>query len=164
MSDVVGAARCIAMPNVRWWGTVRAREALTIRATPDRLAALYLDYAGWPRLFPATIRGVRVLTERPGEITVEVDHRTEGRVVNVIRRLSASEIALDEKKPRFAATFVNRFEPSSEGTRYTVEAEIRFRMPYALAAPVLRPIVRRRVRRFVLEPMRAAAEGETRAA
>ena len=52
------------------WSTVCVREAMTIRAAPEKAAALYLDYAGWPRLFPATIRGVRFLREISGEITV----------------------------------------------------------------------------------------------
>ena len=40
------------------WGTIRVRTSLYIRARPTRLAALYLDYEGWPRLFPATIPGL----------------------------------------------------------------------------------------------------------
>ena len=140
------------------WSTVCVREAMTIRAAPEKAAALYLDYAGWPRLFPATIRGVRFLRERSGEITVEVDHRTEGLVVNVIRPESPTVIVLDELKPRFGATFINRFDASPAGTRYTVDAEVRFRGVYAVVAPVLRGIVRRRIRQFVLEPMRVAAE------
>ena len=142
------------------WGWVRVREALVIHAAPDRLAALYLDYANWPELFPATIRGVRWLEEHNGDITVEVDHRDEGPVVNIIRPMSASVIVLEEFKPRFDATFVNRFESVPQGTRYVLDAEIRFPLPYALVAPLLQGVVRNRVRRFVLEPMRAEAERE----
>lgn len=131
---------------------------MTVRATPEKLAALYLDYLGWPRLFPATIRAVRLLREQSGEITVEVDHRTEGRVVNVIRPESPTVVALDELKPRFAATFINRFDASAAGTQYTVEADVRFHGAYALLAPALGGIVRTRIRQFVLEPMRLAAE------
>jgi hypothetical protein len=137
---------------------VRVREALTIHAAPDRVAALYRDYASWPRVFPATIRGVRLLGAQAGETRVEVDHRTEGHVLNVIRQQTPTIITLEESKPRYDATFVNRFDPSPEGTRYTVDAVIRFRMPYALLAPLLRGMVRRRIHRFVLEPVRAAAE------
>ena len=142
------------------WGSVRVREALVIRARPDRLAALYLDYRSWPELFPATIRGVRWLEEHDGDITVEVDHRTEGRVVNIIRPMSASVIALEEFKARYDATFVNRFERAEQGTRYILDAEIRFHMPYALVAPLLQGVVRHRLRQYVLEPMRINAERE----
>jgi hypothetical protein len=139
---------------------VRIRETLAIRAAPQRLATLYIDYPNWSRLFPATIRGARWIGDDGRDITVEVDHRSEGRVVNIIRPISSTVIALDEFKPRFDATFVNRFEPAGDGTRYVLDAEIHFRVPYALIAPLLRGIIRRRMRRFVLEPMRDAAEPE----
>ena len=142
------------------WGTIRVRTSLYIRARPTRLAALYLDYEGWPRLFPATIRSVRRLDSLDNAITVEVDHRTEGHVVNIIHPRSATVIALEEFKPKFDAAFINRFDRVPGGTRYTVDAQVRFHMPWALLAPVLGGIVRRRVRRFVLEPMRAAADRE----
>ena len=142
------------------WGSVRVREALVIRDTPERLAALYLDYRSWPELFPATIRGVRKLAEHDGDITVEVDHCADGRVVNIIRPMSASVIALEEFKPRYDATFVNRFESVPQGTRYVLDAEVRFHMPYALVAPLLQGIVRHRMRQYVLEPMRDEVERE----
>lgn len=142
------------------WGRVCVREALVIHAAPERLAALYLDYENWSRLFSATIRGVRRLEEQHGDITVEVGHKAEGRVVNIIRPMSPTVIVLEELKPRFNATFVNRFERAEQGTRYVLDADIRFRLPYALIAPLLRGLVRRRMRRFVLEPMRLAAERE----
>lgn len=143
------------------WSIIHVREATTIRAEPRRLAALYLDHARWPSLFPATIRRTRELARNDGATLVEVDHRTEGRVVNVIRPLSPTVIALDERKPRYDATFVNRFEPAPGGSRYTVEATIRFRMPYALIAPLLGSVVRRRVLAFVLQPMLEAVERES---
>ena len=140
------------------WGTVHARESLPIHASPQRLAALYLDYAHWSSLFPATIRGVRLLREGDRDIAVEVDHRTEGPVVNIIRPLSPTTIALDEFKPRFDATFINRFDAVDDGACYTLDADVRLHMPFALLGPLVLPLVRRRMRRFVLEPMRAAAE------
>ena len=79
--------------------------------------------------------------------------------MNVIRPISPTTIALDEYKPRFDATFVNRFDAVAEGTRYTVEAEVRFNMPDALIAPSLRGVDWSRVRRFVLDPMRSATHG-----
>ena len=131
---------------------------MPINAPPERLARLYLDYAHWSSLFPATIRGVRLLREGDRETTVEVDHRTEGAVVNIIRPLSPTVIELEEFKPRFDATFVNRFERAGNGARYVLDADVRLHMPFALLGPLITPIVRRRMRRFVLEPMRSAAE------
>jgi hypothetical protein len=142
----------------RSWRTVHAHAAITIHAPPECLVARYLDVARWPQLFPATIRGTRLVRREGDDLTVEVDHRTAGRVVNVLRRHSPTVIVLEEFKPRFRATFLNRFDPIPEGTRYTVVADVRLRIPYALLAPVLTGYVRWTVRRYVLEPMRASAE------
>jgi hypothetical protein len=147
----------------RAWGTVHVSADISIHATPERLAALYLDYAPWSRLIPATIRGVRHLETAPRSVTVEVDHRTEGHVMNIIRPVSPTTIALDEFKPRYSAAFVNRFDTVADGTRYTVDAEVKFHMPYAVIAPLLRGLVRRRVQQFVLEPMRAAGNQDASA-
>jgi hypothetical protein len=144
------------------WGTVRTVVAAMIRAPTERLVARYLDFARWPELFPATIRGTRLVRSEGNTTVVEVDHRTAGRVINVIRPRSDHTIELVERKPKFEATFLNRFEPTSDGTRYTVAAEIRLRFPYALLAPFVKGYVRRSVRRFVLEPMRDAAERDSR--
>jgi hypothetical protein len=72
--------------TARRWGTVHVDAAMTIHAPRERLVALYLDYAQWSQLFPATIRGVRLVRREASETTVEVDHRTAGHVVNIIRR------------------------------------------------------------------------------
>ena len=144
--------------SARTWSTVHADVSLAIDAPPEALVARYLDFAHWPTLFPATIRGTRLVRRTRDELTIEVDHRTAGRVINILRRRSASEIELEEVKPKYVALFLNRFEPVTGGTRYSVSADVRLRMPYALLAPFLRGYVRRSVRRYVLEPMRAAAQ------
>jgi hypothetical protein len=143
-----------------FWGGVRVDVATLIRAPAERLVARYLDFAHWPLLFPATIRATRVLRREGNAMIVEVDHRTAGRVINVIWPSSDRVIELEEHKPKYDATFVNRFDPAEDGTRYTVVADIRLKMPYALLAPFVKGYVRRLVRRYVLEPMRDAAEGD----
>jgi len=140
---------------------VHAEVASTIHASPDRLAALYMDYEHWPRLFPATIAGVRVLEKTEGMIVVEVNHRTSAPVVNIIRPHSPREIELEEHKPKFNATFINRFEQVADGSRYVVTADVRLKPPYGLLAPFLGWYVRRTIKRNVLEPMRAFAEKGT---
>src|SRR5262249_33653679 len=47
-----------------------------IGAPPELGAGLYADYEGWPRLFPATIRGVRLVADDGRRKTIEVDHAT----------------------------------------------------------------------------------------
>ncbi len=122
--------------------------------------ALYLDYANWPRLFPATIRAVQLLGEEGGRTRVEVEHASEGTILNVMSVISANEIRLDEWKPRYEATFINRFEPHTNGARYTVLAEVALKGISWLLTPVAAPFVRARLERFVLRPMKARAEGK----
>ena len=73
-----------------------------------------------------------VVDPRRPHASEKSERDSEGRVVNIIRPTSASVIVLEEFKPRFDATF----------------------------APLLRGVIRNRMRRFVLEPMRQAAEQE----
>jgi hypothetical protein len=140
---------------------VHSEVAATIHSSPDRLAALYMDYEHWPRLFPATIAGVRVLEKSEDRIVVEVNHRTSGPVVNIIRPRSPREIELEEHKPKFDATFINRFEQVANGSRYVVTADVRLKPPFGMLAPFLGWYVRRTIKRFVLEPMRVFAEERT---
>lgn len=144
------------------WGVVHAVTGIFVPAPPQQLMALYNDYENWPRLFPETIERTRVLDRQPGAVVVEVDHRTAGRVVNIIRPRPPDGIELEEFKRRFDAIFLNRFSPVPGGTRYTVRASVRIRGGLAVFAPLLAPLVRRRVQRYVLEPMRNAALHEPR--
>jgi len=131
-----------------------------IHAPPAQVAALYRDFSGWPRLFPATIRGVRLVRREPQRVTVEVDHR-QGTVVNVMSDLSPGRIALWESKRRYDATFVNSFEPAPIGTRYHVTADVELKGPARWLAPFLHRYIRRQIQHYVLEPMRRAAEQKT---
>ena len=90
---------------------------------------------------------------------VEVDH-VEGKVVNILRDISSTRIDLVEFKRRYDATFVNEFIPEGEGMRYRLTASVRLKWPYWLAAPFVKPLVLARMRRYVVEPLKAAAERE----
>jgi 2-polyprenyl-3-methyl-5-hydroxy-6-metoxy-1,4-benzoquinol methylase len=137
---------------------VRTVVSTEISAPPELVAALYADWAEWPRLFPATIRGVRLLSDDGQRKTIEVDHATEGKVINIMMVVSPHEIRLDEFKHRFDARFINRFEAAGQGTRYSIVADVQLKGMVRALAPLAPPIVRARLKRFVLEPMRAAVE------
>lgn len=138
---------------------IHAVVSTHVNAPADRVRALYQDFDRWARLFPATIRGTR-LVRRDGETTiVEVDH-VEGKVLNVLRPVSASRIDLEERKRRFDATFINEFLPEGDGMRFTLTAAVRLKWPFRILAPVVRPLVMARMRRHVVEPLKAAAEAE----
>jgi hypothetical protein len=133
-----------------------------ISAPPELVAALYADYEGWPRLFSATIRGVRLLADDGQRKTIEVDHATEGKVINIMMVVSPHEIRLEEFKRRFDARFINRFEAAGQGTRYSIVADVQLKGVARALVPLVPPIVRTRLNRFVLEPMRAAVESGLR--
>jgi hypothetical protein len=129
----------------------------TIRASPVKVAGMFRDYQAWPRLFSATIRGVRLVREDHGFEVLEIDH-VEGKVINKLRVASWGLIELEEYKKQFDGHFENRFEPVAGGTRYTVVADITLKGPYKILEPLLRSYVRRQITRFVINPMKRAAE------
>lgn len=132
--------------------------AAIIHAPQARVAQLYRDFLHWPELFPATIRGVHVVRLEPDRTVLQIDHR-EGSVPNVLHEVSRERIDLWESKRRYDANFVNRFEPVPEGTRYTVSADVVLKGPARILAPFLDGYIRHQIQRYVLEPMRRAAEG-----
>lgn len=128
-----------------------------IAAPAERVLRLYADPGNWATLFPETIRGARVLREEEDATVVEVDH-VEGKVVNVLRSVSPMCVELREVKRRYDATFLNEFRPEPGGMRYTLTAQVRLKWPYRLLAPFVKPIVLAQMRRYVLIPVKAAAE------
>ena len=134
-----------------------AEASIIIRAPWTRVAELYRDYQGWPRLFPATIRSVHLIASEGGRTKLEIDHR-EGKVPNVLLEVSPHRVDLWEAKRRYQGSFVNRFEAVPEGTRYSVSADIKLKGLARLLEPLLGPYIRRQMIRYVLIPMRVAAE------
>jgi len=133
------------------------RESLIIHAPPSQVAALYRDYEGWPRLFPATIKGVRLVRSEGSKTEVEVDHR-EGKVPNIMTVANPERVDLWEVKRRYNGLFINHFEAAPGGTRYTVDAHIELKGSAKLLGPFLGPYIRRQIKRYILAPMRVAAD------
>ena len=138
--------------------SVHAVASELIEAAPERVSAIYQDYGHWSQLFPATIRGTRLIRENDTTKAIEVEHAKSGRVLNLLTVISPGEIRLEEFKPFYDARFTNRFEADAHGTRYTVEADVQLKGPLRLLSPVARPFVRRQLAKFVLGPMKAMAE------
>ena len=134
-----------------------ADVSIIIRAPWTRVAELYRDYQGWPRLFPATIRGVQLVRSDGRRTELEIEHR-EGKVPNVMTEVSPHRIDLWEAKRRYEGSFVNTFEAVPEGTRYSVSADIKLKGLAQLLEPLLGPYIRRQIIRYVLTPIRMAAE------
>jgi hypothetical protein len=132
-----------------------------VNAPAERVRALYQDPDNWARLFSATIRGARVV-RRDGDTTIVEVYHVEGKALNSLRDISPMRIDLVEFKRRYDATFVNEFIPEQEGMRYRLTASVRLKWPYRLAAPFVKPLVVARMRRYVVEPLKAAAESDER--
>lgn len=137
--------------------SVHAVASQHIHAAPERVWALYQDYAHWPSVFPA-IRGTRLIRENDTTKAIEVDHATAGRVLNLMTVLSSGEIRLEEFKPHYDALFTNRFDADADGTRFTVIADVQLKGALRLLRPIARSIVRRRLAKLLLRPLKAIAE------
>jgi hypothetical protein len=130
-----------------------------VSAPANRVRAMYQDPSNWARLFPETIRGARVVRKEGATTVVEVDH-VEGSVINILRDVSSTQIDLAEFKQRYDATFVNEFTPEGTGMRYRLSASIHLKWPYRLAAPFVKRYVLASMRRYVVVPLKTAAERE----
>jgi len=137
---------------------VHVEVSRVIHAPPERLLSLYLDYEGWPRVFPATIRDTRHVASFGSTTTLDVEHAKAGTVRNVVTVTKPREVVLDESRPDYQARFVNRFDPHPDGCRYTVVADVAPRGARRFFAWLAEPFVRARVRRSVLAPMQRSAE------
>ena len=138
---------------------MRIRATGFVAAPPEAVSARYRDVSRWPALFP-TIEAARVLSRTHHCLTVQVTHRDAGSVFNRLTWRSPRRILLRESRRCFDAVFGNRFEAEGDGTRYTVEAVLRFRGRCRVLACVPARwrslLIRRRLERYVLQPMRAA--------
>lgn len=139
---------------------LRVKSHITIHASSAYVKNCYLDYGNWHLVFPATISAARLLQEEKGFLIIEVRHKKAGRVINILSMQSNGDIQLEEWKPLYEATFINHFDSIGNFTRYTVIGTIHLKGFYNLMAPFLRPIVRRRMRKYILEPMKIFAESQ----
>lgn len=141
----------------------RIRASIAVPAPPDAVSFLYRDVPEWPAVFP-TIAATRIVSRSAHRVNVMVTHRQAGCVSNRLAWRSPRRVVLRESRRCFDAVFDNRFEHDGEGTRYTVEAVLRFRGACRLLACVpprwRAALIRRRLERFVLRPVRAAFESD----
>jgi hypothetical protein len=137
---------------------LQAEVSIVIRAPQALVAQLYRDYHNWSQLFPATIRNVRLVRAEGARTELEIERREGRQVPNVMTEISANRIDLWEAKRHYDADFVNLFEEIPEGTRYTVLAYIRLKGVARLLSPFLNGYIRWQIMRYVLEPMKVAAQ------
>ncbi len=130
----------------------------SIRAPKDFVFNLYLDYSNWHRLFSLTIKGVQFLRQEGDVKILEVDHVSEGKIIDKLRVISPDEIQLTESQSVYYGEFTNRFESIPGGTRFTVAANINLKGFYKIVAPFMKGVIRKQVRENVVEHMKKFAE------
>jgi hypothetical protein len=145
-------------PKKPAWDSVNVTMFIDINAQKDKVMKIYCDYNNWHKLFQKTINGAKLIKAEPYEQTVEVDHKYAGKVINILSFLSPNEVELEEFKKIYDAIFLNRFEALDGKTRYTIIADVTLKGKYKIAAPFIKSIVRSRIRRYVLEPVKKYAE------
>jgi hypothetical protein len=129
----------------------------TIHAPRSTVQSLYSDYSHWNTLFPTTIKGVSLVRQEGDRTILDVNH-VEGHVPNILRRLPPDTIELEESKRKYDAIFWNTFTEIPEGTRMTVVARVRLKGFYRLATPFIHGVVRDRIERYVIDPLKTTAE------
>ena len=133
-----------------------------VSGSPDEVAQMFLDVEGWPRLFPATVRAVRLVERDWPRTVVDVAHRV-GRVRNILTTVSPREVLLEEWKPRYRARFRYRFEAEGHHTRLVLTGEIYLERWAAFLESLLASYARRQIRKYVIEPIQYAVRyGRTR--
>jgi hypothetical protein len=144
-------------PTSNIQGGVLVTVTKTIHAPRSTVQSLYSDYLHWDILFRATIKSVSFVRQEGDRTVLDVNH-VEGHVLNILRRLSPDTIQLEESKQKYDAIFWNTFAEIPAGTRITVVARVRLKGFYRLATPFIRGVVRDRIERYVIDPLKTKAE------
>ena len=74
---------------------ITVNEQVSIAAPSDKVYALYLDYTRWHQIFPKTIKSARLIKKSEGKIFIEVDHKKEGHVLNILTLNGTCRIELE---------------------------------------------------------------------
>lgn len=133
-------------------------EAVDTGAAAATVLSVLTDWPSWSRTFPATIDAVHALDPVGGRLVLEVDHRAYGRVVNVLDLPGGNSVRLGEIKPDHDACFLFLVREEADGSRLEVRAHIRLRGWRSLLKPLIGGLVRSRLRRYSLQPIRIEAE------
>jgi len=137
---------------------LHVHTSITIAATASEVRSAYLQYDNWPQIFPETIIAVKLLKADQRQTEIEVLHRRAGKVLNIVTPVSNNEIRLEEFKPMYHAVFVNTFIPADHGCCYRIEGHIELKGLYRIFQPFIRKMVKDRMTRSVLLPVKEYTE------
>lgn len=142
---------------------IETEAAIDIAASPEVVASIYRDVEKWGKIFPATIEQAKVIALRKNCKEIEVLHKQEGCVPNTLIDLSPTEIGLEESKPKFNASFINKFQRApGNNTHYVIHSYISLKGIYKVFKPFLKGYVRHQslksMQEYVLSPLKVAVE------
>jgi len=144
--------------------TAPIRLSMDVAADPQAACDVVRDWQAWPQAFPETIHSVSLLSRSDDALTLRVFHRTEGPVINILKPDQDGAVRLREFKSLYDAQFRFFAGPAPNGARLHVHGCIWLKGWSAWLGCLAAPIVRRRMRKYLLEPIRVRAETLTLAA
>lgn len=139
------------------------RLSISVCADPERACRVIQNWSDWPRTFPLTIQSVNLLSASENCLRLQVMHKAEGAVVNVLNSYRDGTIRLKEYKRNYDAEFLFFAEPAAGGSKLHVHACIFLKGGLGWFGCLAAPIIRSRIRKYLLEPLRARAEVDPRA-
>lgn len=139
------------------------RLSVDVAADPAAACEVIRNWADWPRAFPATIESVRLLKETGDSVTLQVLHKFDGVVINILRPDEGGAVRLGEFKPRYDAQFTFFASPAEPGSTLHVHGCIWLKGRLAWLGCLAGPLIRSRMRRYLLEPIRMRAKQLERA-
>jgi hypothetical protein len=137
---------------------VRVLVSIVVRADPETACRVLGAWQDWPRTFSRTIAAVSPVTSAGEEQVLRVAHKSEGPVINILEARPDGTLRLREFKRSYDADFTFRSYPHPSGSVLRVHASVLLKGWLACLRPLAAPVVRARIRKYLLEPVRRSAE------
>ena len=131
---------------------------MDIDADPEAVCEVIRDWPAWPETFPSTIAAVTLLASTESSLTLQVQHKTEGSVINILEPDQGGAIRLKEFKRSYDAQFSFFSMPACSGSVLHVHGCIWLKGWLAWLSCATTPLARSRMRKYLLEPVRLRAE------
>ena len=131
----------------------------TVPVPKDKLFSLMSDYNNWPKLFPTSHAGVRLISKEGDAERIELEDIRYGKVIEIHKVIPPDRIEIEEFTPNWKGRFMNLFEPASDSsTRLTLKVDITGRnFIFKVIAPFSKGYIRNRVKKEIHEDLKRTA-------
>lgn len=126
----------------------RLECSVLIRAPPEPVFGLATDYEAFAELMPRRFVEVKIRSRRGPVAVVEERVRMGGRTLHMLTRHEASGMTHSASVlggPARGSVFVEKYSAAEGGTLMGLEASVRLRGLWALAAPLAGGRIRREI-------------------